>query len=65
MAKVKHRKVPKVKSEITLEEIVNEFKQEFEMIKRRKNRSIEFRQGYLSAINTLEQIVAKQDSSRE
>lgn len=64
MAKVKYRKVPKVKSELTKKEIVNELKQEFEMIKRRKNCSIEFRQGYLSAINTLEQIVAKQDSSQ-
>lgn len=62
MARVKYRKVPKVNSKMTLEEIVNELKQDFEMIKRR-NRSIEFRQGYLSAINTLEQIVAKQDSS--
>ncbi len=64
MARVKYRKVPKVKSEITLEEIVDELKQEFESIKRRKTRSIEFRQGYLSAINTLEQIVAKQNSNR-
>lgn len=63
MARVKYRKVPKVKSEMTLEEIVDELKQEFEMIKRR-NRSIEFRQGYLSAINTLEQIVVNQDSSQ-
>ena len=64
MARVKYRKVPKVKSEMTLEEIVNELKQEFERIKRR-NRSIEFRQGYLSALNTLEQIVTKQDFSRQ
>jgi len=59
MIKVKYRKMPKAKSEITLEEVVNELKYEFESIKRRKTSSIEFRQGYLAAIEYLEQIVTK------
>ena len=60
MAKVKYRKMSKVKSEMTLEEVVSELKYEFESIKRRKTRSVEFRQGYLAAIEYLEQIVTKQ-----